>query len=102
MSPCGVVKWFDPHRGIGLISQGAGPDVQAEASAIHGRKRSLLPGEEIIFDITLDAAGLRADNIHRAARSEAQHSNRPTTVTLHAGTFYPLPAMSPLPEVLQR
>ncbi|MEU9034528.1 cold shock domain-containing protein [Streptomyces sp. NPDC048352] len=102
VSPCGVVKWFDLHRGVGLISQGAGPDVQAEASAIHGRERCLLPGEEVIFDITLDGAGLRADNIHRAVSSEARHPGRPRTVTLHKGVFSPLSAVPPLPEVLQR
>ncbi|MBP0932374.1 cold-shock protein [Streptomyces goshikiensis] len=67
MSPCGVVKWFDLGRGIGLISQeGAGPDLRAEASAIHGRDGRLRQGEEVLFDVTLDSAGLRADNIRRA------------------------------------
>ncbi|MFD3776383.1 cold-shock protein [Streptomyces sp. NPDC058612] len=73
MSPCGVVKWFDPDRGVGLISQeGAGPDVQAETQAIHGKDDHLRPGEEVFFNITLDSAGLRADNIHR--RSAARPS----------------------------
>ncbi|MFI1452188.1 cold-shock protein [Streptomyces roseus] len=72
VSPCGVVKWFDPDRGVGLIRQeGGGPDVQAEASALHGMDR-LRPGEVVLFNVTLDGAGLRADNIHRPARSEAQ------------------------------
>ncbi|MFD3809243.1 cold-shock protein [Streptomyces sp. NPDC058611] len=71
VSPCGVVKWFDPDRGTGLISQeGAGPDIQAEATAIHGRERRLRPGEKVFFDVTLDSAGQRADNIHRQVRSE--------------------------------
>ncbi|MET7533330.1 cold-shock protein [Streptomyces goshikiensis] len=69
VSPCGVVKWFDLGRGIGLISQeGAGPDIRAEASAIHGRDGDLRQGEEVLFDLILDSAGLRADNIHRARR----------------------------------
>ena len=103
MSPCGVVKWFDPDRGIGLISQeGAGPDVRAEASAVHGTD-SLRPGEEVLFDLTLDSAGLRADNIHRPVRRETQPLNRSSTVTLHKGVFRPWAAATrPVPEVLQR
>ncbi|MFE3865255.1 cold-shock protein [Streptomyces goshikiensis] len=59
------MKWFDLSRGIGLISQeGAGPDIRAEASAIHGRDGQLRQGEEVLFDVTLDSAGLRADNIY--------------------------------------
>ncbi|WP_404953595.1 cold-shock protein [Streptomyces sp. 147326] len=66
VSPCGVVKWFDPDRGIGLISQeGAGPDVQAEASAIREKEGRLRQGETVLFDVTLDSSGLWADNIHR-------------------------------------
>ncbi|MET9695020.1 cold shock domain-containing protein [Streptomyces sp. NPDC006514] len=66
------MKWFDPDRGIGLISQeGAGPDVQAVASAIHAEDRRLGQGEEVLFDITLDSAGLRADNIRRTRHGAA-------------------------------
>ncbi|MEU8844294.1 cold shock domain-containing protein [Streptomyces roseus] len=60
------MKWFDCDRGIGLISQqGAGPDVQAELSAVRGSDSRLRQGEKVLFDIILDSAGLRADNIHR-------------------------------------
>ncbi|MFF7505432.1 cold-shock protein [Streptomyces lavendulae] len=66
MSPCGVVKWFDPDRGTGLISQdGTGPDIRAEARAIHRKGPCLRPGDRVLFDLTHDSAGLRADNIHR-------------------------------------
>ncbi|MER6390478.1 cold shock domain-containing protein [Streptomyces sp. NPDC001523] len=95
------MKWFDPDRGTGLISrQGAGPDVSAETSAIHGKIRSLRPGEEVLFDITLDDAGLRADNIHRMARS--QPSNPTHTVTVHSGAFRPWSATPYVPWLLQR
>ncbi|WP_078954548.1 cold-shock protein [Streptomyces sp. H021] len=103
MSPCGVVKWFDPDRGIGLISQeGAGPDVQAEASAIHGTDGRLRPGEEVHFNVTLDGAGLRADNIHRPVRSETRPPDPSHLVTLHKGAFRPWPAVPHVPEVLKR
>ncbi|MBT2469986.1 cold shock domain-containing protein [Streptomyces sp. ISL-66] len=74
------MKWFDPDRGIGLISQeDAGPYVQAEASAIHGEDRRLRQGEEVLFNLTLDSAGLRADDIRRSEgarryRGPSQHT----------------------------
>ncbi|MFD9618324.1 cold-shock protein [Streptomyces virginiae] len=75
------MKWFDPERGIGLISQeGAGPDVQAEVSAIRGRKRYLLTGDEVFFDVTCDSAGLRADNIHRSEEARGRGGPSPGPV----------------------
>jgi cold shock CspA family protein len=67
--PSGVVKWFDPDRGVGVISRDDGaPDVVACRSAVHGRvDRTPLAGERVFFDITEDSSGIRADNICRAA-----------------------------------
>ncbi|MGW6832289.1 hypothetical protein ACWGCI_02605 [Streptomyces sp. NPDC054949] len=45
--------------------------------------------EEVLFNITLDDAGLRADNIQRTARSQSLPSNPNQAVTLHSGTFRP-------------
>ncbi|MFF3728511.1 cold shock domain-containing protein [Streptomyces erythrochromogenes] len=60
------MKWFDPDRGIGLISQeDTGPDIQAEVSALHRRETYLRQGDEVLFNVTQDSAGLRADNNHR-------------------------------------
>ncbi|MFI5670882.1 cold shock domain-containing protein [Streptomyces sp. NPDC051704] len=73
-------KWFDPDRGTGLISQdGTGPDIHAESRAIGEKGPRLRPGDRVLFDLTHDSAGLRADNIHRPedARSQdrsGQHS----------------------------
>ncbi|MCK8431549.1 cold-shock protein [Streptomyces sp. D2-8] len=63
------MKWFDPDRGVGLISRDDGaPDVVACRSAVHGRvDRTPLAGERVLFDITEDSAGIRADNIRRVA-----------------------------------
>ncbi|MFD3698006.1 cold shock domain-containing protein [Streptomyces sp. NPDC058646] len=92
------MKWFDPDRGIGLISQESnGPDVRAEACAIHGKDGRLRQGETVLFDITLDSAGLRADNIHRPVPSEVQPLDPANTVTLHRGIFCPRPAVSRVP-----
>jgi cold shock CspA family protein len=63
--PCGVVKWFDPVRGVGIIVQdGPFPDAVAHRSAVHAEAElTLVAGERVLFDVTLDAAGVRADNI---------------------------------------
>ncbi|MFG2985577.1 cold-shock protein [Streptomyces sp. NPDC048258] len=72
------MKWFDPDRGMGLISQeDAGPDVQAEASAIHGEDPRLCQGEEVFCNVTLDSAGLRADNIRPFGGSPALPRSTP-------------------------
>jgi CspA family cold shock protein len=65
------VKWFDPERGEGRIVQdGAGPDAVAYRSAIQGAgERSLLAGERVVFDLTIDAAGVWANNICRVRES---------------------------------
>ncbi|MFD9537881.1 cold shock domain-containing protein [Streptomyces sp. NPDC060010] len=108
VSPCGVVKWFDPDRGTGLISQqGAGPDVFVEASAIHGKDRHLHQGEEVFFNITLDSGGLRADDIHRTDRGKTQPSKPSHTVPAQQRLSSPanrvVPAVaSPAPTRLNR
>ncbi|MEU7278306.1 cold shock domain-containing protein [Streptomyces sp. NPDC045431] len=64
--PSGVVKWFDSDQGVGMICQGRDqPEVLAELSAVRGPARRLVQGDRVLFDITFDAAGRRADNIHR-------------------------------------
>ncbi|MGQ4390422.1 cold-shock protein [Streptomyces sp. SAS_270] len=65
--PNGVVKWFDPDRGVGVITpDGAAPDAVAYRSAILRRAdRTLVEGERVLFDLTQDSTGIRADNIHR-------------------------------------
>ncbi|UQA94145.1 cold-shock protein [Streptomyces halobius] len=65
--PSGIVKWFDPGRGVGVITQDdAGREVVAYRSAIQGnRDRRLIKGERVLFNVTQDSEGTRADNIHR-------------------------------------
>jgi cold shock CspA family protein len=63
--PSGVVKWFDPERGVGVITQdGERPDAVAYRSAIQGNwERTLIEGESVVFNVTQDSAGIRADNV---------------------------------------
>jgi cold shock CspA family protein len=67
--PSGVVKWFDPGRGLGVIAQDSGgPDAVAHRAAVHGDAECMLvAGNRVLFDVTLDAAGVRADNIRQTA-----------------------------------
>jgi cold shock CspA family protein len=60
-----VVKWFDPHRDVGVLARDdGGPDAVADRSAVQGdADRTLVPGQRVLFDITFDASGVRADNI---------------------------------------
>ncbi|WP_281291963.1 cold-shock protein [Streptomyces tailanensis] len=59
------MKWFDPERGLGRIAQDdGGPDAVVHRSAVHGPgAEALAAGERVLFDITFDSDGIRADNI---------------------------------------
>ncbi|MGW2513912.1 cold-shock protein [Streptomyces scopuliridis] len=67
--PTGVVKWYDPEKGIGVIiaSDGTHPEVRAERQAV-GDSLALRSGERVRFDIWRDATGVWANNIHRVDR----------------------------------
>jgi CspA family cold shock protein len=64
--PSGTVKWFNAHKGFGLIAQdGGGADVFAHFSAIErGGFRSLEENQRVEFDITPSPKGPQAANIH--------------------------------------
>lgn len=68
--PNGVVKWFDPERGLGIITpDGGGRDAVAHHLAVHGDvDRVLVVGSRVCFGITQDADGVRADNIRLSTR----------------------------------
>ncbi|WP_326615475.1 cold shock domain-containing protein (plasmid) [Streptomyces scopuliridis] len=63
--PTGVVKWYDPEGGIGIITpDGPHLAVWAEGRAVRDN-RALHSGDRVQFDIWRDASGLWANNIHR-------------------------------------
>ncbi|WAU78561.1 cold shock domain-containing protein (plasmid) [Streptomyces sp. Qhu-G9] len=70
--PSGVVKWFDPERGVGAITQdGGGWEAVAHRSAVHGdADRVLVAGHRVRFDV-------RADNIQPATRLACPPAERP-------------------------
>ena len=64
----GTVKWFNDSKGFGFIEQeGGGEDVFVHHSAIEADGyRSLKEGQQVTFEISKEAKGLRAANVRAA------------------------------------
>ena len=58
--PTGKVKWFDPARGFGFLSQSDGPDVYVHADALPEGTPSLRPGTRVEFGIAQGRRGEQA------------------------------------------
>jgi CspA family cold shock protein len=56
--PSGKVKWFDPEKGFGFLSQDDGPDVYVHADALPEGTANLKAGTRVEFGI---AQGRRGD-----------------------------------------
>ena len=64
----GTVKWFNPDKGYGFISQEDGPDVFVHFSAITGEGyRNLEENQKVEFDITQGQKGPQATNVRPVA-----------------------------------
>ncbi len=61
----GTVKWFNDAKGFGFIEQEAGgEDVFVHQSAIEADGyRSLQEGQQVTYEVTKEAKGLRAANV---------------------------------------
>ena len=60
----GTVKWFNPDKGFGFISQDGGPDVFVHFSAIAGSGyRNLEENQAVEFDVTAGPKGPSAANV---------------------------------------
>lgn len=61
----GTVKWFNPEKGFGFISQDdGGPDVFVHFSAIKGGGyRNLEENQKVDFETTQGPKGLQASNV---------------------------------------
>ncbi len=64
----GTVKWFNPQKGYGFISQENGPDVFVHHSAIQGEGyKSLQESQKVEFDVTEGPKGPQAANVRPVA-----------------------------------
>ena len=64
----GTVKWFNPQKGYGFISQENGPDVFVHHSAIQGEGyKSLEESQKVEFDVTEGPKGPQAANVRPVA-----------------------------------
>ena len=62
----GTVKWFNPEKGFGFITQDGGPDVFVHFSAIDGTGyRNLEENDKVEFDVTDGPKGPNAANVRR-------------------------------------
>ena len=62
----GTVKWFNPEKGFGFISQEGGPDVFVHFSAIQASGyRTLEENDKVEFEITSGPKGPNAANVRR-------------------------------------
>ena len=60
----GTVKWFNPEKGFGFITQEEGPDVFVHFSAIQtSGYRSLNEGQAVEFDVAQGPKGPQAANV---------------------------------------
>lgn len=58
--PTGKVKWFDPERGFGFLSQEDGPDVYVHADALPDGTDTLRSGARVEFGIAQGRKGDQA------------------------------------------
>ena len=64
----GTVKWFNPEKGFGFISQEEGPDVFVHFSAIQGDGyRNLEENQKVEFDVSQGQKGPQAGNVRVVA-----------------------------------
>ncbi len=64
----GTVKWFNPDKGYGFISQQDGPDVFVHFSAIQSAGfRTLEENQQVEFDVTEGPKGPQATNVRPVA-----------------------------------
>lgn len=58
--PSGKVKWYDPSKGFGFISQDEGEDVYVRASVLPDGVEELKPGQRVEMDIAAGRRGPQA------------------------------------------
>lgn len=69
--PSGKVKWFDPDKGFGFLSQDGGEDVYVHSDALPEGSTTIKPGTRVEFGI---AQGRRGDQALQVRVIEAPAS----------------------------
>lgn len=74
----GTVKWFSDLKGYGFIEGGeGGQDIFVHHSAIESEGfRSLIDGEEVMFELTEGPKGPSAQKVVRIALAAAMESSQ--------------------------
>ena len=81
--PTGKVKWFDPAKGFGFLSQENGPDVYVHADALPEGVTTLKNGTRVEFGIAQGRRGDQALQVRvldappSVQRNQAQARRRP-------------------------
>lgn len=66
--PEGKVKWFNPRKGYGFISDEQGRDIFVHYANISSEGyKTLNEGQTVSFDIVEGEKGLRAENVVQTA-----------------------------------
>ena len=69
--PEGKVKWFNPRKGYGFISDDQGRDIFVHYANIAGEGyKTLNEGQPVSFDVVEGEKGLRAENVVQASVQE--------------------------------
>jgi len=79
--PQGTVKWFNPRKGYGFISNEDGHDIFVHYASISGDGyRTLTEGDTVTFDVVEGEKGLRAENVilKPASKSKAAPEKKAT------------------------
>ena len=72
--PSGKVKWFDPAKGFGFLSQEDGPDVYVHSDALPEGVTTLKNGARVEFGIAQGRRGDQALQVRVARRAASRCS----------------------------
>ncbi len=79
--PTGKVKWFDPEKGFGFLSQEDGPDVYVHADALPEGVTTLKGGTRVEFGVVQGRRGdqalqVRVLDARQSVARKQQHAKR--------------------------
>jgi len=65
----GKVKWYNEIKGFGFIETENGDDIFVHRTGLHSSHSSLLPLQDVVFEIEKGDKGLFATNVKPASQS---------------------------------